>query len=116
MSKLPALLSVILCFSITTQAQTISISGSVEDTINKKGVHNAVVALLSTRDSVLYKFTRTNETGKYSFVNIKPGPYLVMTTHPYFGDVIYTTVLNISDTKMPGIALTSKSNYWKKLL
>ena len=116
MSKLPALLSVILCFSITTQAQTISISGSVEDTINKRGVHNAVVALLSTRDSVLYKFTRTGETGKYSFLNIKPGPYLVMTTHPYFGDVIYTTVLNVTDTMMPGIALTSKSKLLEEVI
>jgi hypothetical protein len=109
MPKLSALLIAVILLSVKTQAQTISISGSVADTSEKKGVKNAVVALLSPKDSVLYKFARTDASGKYSFKNVKAGEYVVMTTHPYFADVIFSLDMKDSETKIPDIALTSKS-------
>ncbi|MEP7255809.1 MAG: TonB-dependent receptor, partial [Ferruginibacter sp.] len=109
MPKLSVLLIVVLIITTKAQAQTISVSGSVADTGQNKGIQNAVVALLSTKDSVLYKFTRTDATGKYSFKNIKAGDYVVMTTHPYFADVIFSLGLKDPEAKIPTIALTSKS-------
>ncbi len=109
MPKLSALLIAAFLFSAKTQAQIISVSGSVADTSEKKGIKNAVVALLSTKDSVLYKFTRTDANGKYSFKNVKVGEYVVMTTHPYFADVIFSHDIKDADTKIPDISLTSKS-------
>ncbi len=109
MPKLSVLLIAVFFITTKAQAQTISISGSVADTNQNKGVKNAVVALLSTKDSVLYKFARTDADGKYSFKNIKAGDYVVMTTHPYFADVIFSLDLKDTETKIPQIALTSKS-------
>ena len=116
MSKLTALLFVVLFFSAKMQAQTISVSGVVEDTINNKGVKNAVVALLDSKDSVLYKFTRTDVTGKYSFKNLKAGEYTVMTTHPFFAEVVLKLNLKDAETVMPNIALTSKSKLLEEVI
>ncbi len=109
MPKLSVLLIVILFFTFKAQSQTVSVSGSVKDTIENKGVQNAVIALLSAKDSVLYKFTRSDASGKYSFKNIKPGNYVVMTTHPFFADIIFTVDVKEPETVIPYIALTSKS-------
>ena len=109
MPKLSVLLIAALLFSAKSQAQNISVSGSVADTSEKKGIRNAVVALLSTKDSVLYKFTRTDANGKYAFKNVKAGEYVVMTTHPYFADVIFSHDIKDAETKIPDISLTSKS-------
>lgn len=109
MPKLSALLIAILFFCVGATAQTITISGTVADTAEKKSVKNAVVALLSPKDSILYKFTRTDAEGKYSFKNIKPGGYIMMTTHPYFADVVADIELKDPVTTVPVTALTSKS-------
>ena len=116
MSKLTALLFVAMLFCARTQAQTINVSGAVEDTINNKGVNNAVIALLNPKDSVLYKFTRTDVTGKYSFKNLKPGEYVVMTTHPYYADVIQKLDIKDAETVIQKIALTSKSKLLEEVI
>src|SRR6187551_3674777 len=116
MPKLSVLLFAVLLLTTKTQGQTISVSGSVSDTIEKKGVQNAVVALLLPKDSVLYKFARTDANGKYSFKNIRPGDYVVMTTHPYFADVTLPIDLTDGETKIPAIALTSKSRLLSEVI
>ena len=116
MTKLTALLLMALCFAIKTQAQTISVSGAVQDTINNKGVNNAVVALLTPKDSILYAFTRTDVAGKYSFNNLKPGEYVVMTTHPYFAEVVQKIDFKDGMTTIPEIALTSKSKLLEEVI
>ena len=61
-------------FALTKiNGQTVTVSGKVQDTIQDKPVENAVVALLFAKDSVLYKFTRTDATGKFSMNNLQPG-------------------------------------------
>ena len=82
MPKLSALLIAILFFAIKANAQNITVTGSGADTAERKAIQNAVVALLTAKDSVLYKFTRTDANGRYSFRNIQPGSYVMMTTHP----------------------------------
>jgi Outer membrane protein beta-barrel family/Carboxypeptidase regulatory-like domain len=116
MSKLSAILFLVLFYSVNAYAQPISVSGAVEDTLNKKGIQNAVVALLSAKDSVLYKFARTDVNGKYSIKNLKPGEYLLMATHPYFADVIFNLGLKDVETAIPGIALTSKSKLLEEVI
>ncbi|HMI78399.1 MAG TPA: carboxypeptidase regulatory-like domain-containing protein, partial [Ferruginibacter sp.] len=115
MPKLSVLLAV-LFFTINAGAQTINVSGSVNDTIQKKGVQNAVVALLNTKDSVLYKFTRTDAGGKYAFKNIKGGEYVIMTTHPYFADIVSNVDIKDAETTIPSIALTSKSKLLEEVI
>lgn len=116
MQKLSAFLIVFICLSIHSKAQNMTISGAVEDTIQNKAVHNAVIALLSAKDSILYKFTRTDVNGKFSFKNLKPGEYVVMTTHPYFADVVLNLNLTDPNTSIPVIALTSKSKLLEEVI
>ena len=116
MCKLTTLLAIILLFAIKTQAQTTAVTGSVSDTAQKKGVQNAVVALLSTKDSILYKFTRTDVDGKYSFRNVKQGNYILLTTHPYFADIIQNVEIGSADTKLAEVALTSKSKLLEEVI
>ena len=116
MSKLTASFLLIIFFSIKSQAQTITVSGAVEDTVNRKGVQNAVVALLLVKDSVLYRFTRTDADGRYNITNLKAGDYIVMTTHPYFADVIFKLGLTGTETSIPKIALTSKSKLLEEVI
>ncbi len=108
MFKLTAFLAIALFFSIPAFSQNTSISGSVSDTSQKKGIQNAVVALLTPGDSVLYKFTRTDANGNYSFKNVKESNYILMTTHPYFADFLDNISVKGNTVVVP-IALTSKS-------
>jgi Outer membrane protein beta-barrel family/Carboxypeptidase regulatory-like domain len=116
MPKLIAVLLPLLFFTIKLQAQTVSVTGTVEDTTNQKGVQNAVVALLSIKDSVLYKFARTDADGKYSIKNLNAGEYIVMTTHPYFADVIFKQQISGGQSGIPKIALTSKSKLLEEVI
>ena len=108
MYKLSTLLIVFLFFFLSANAQTVIVTGVVKDTIQNKGVQNAVIALLTTKDSILYKFTRSDVNGSYSFKNIKPGNYIIMATHPYFANVVDNIEIPGAMT-IPAIALTSKS-------
>ncbi len=74
--------------SFTTFSQSAKVSGSVNDPNENKPVQNAVIALLTPKDSILYKFTRTDASGKFILKDVMPGKYILMTTHPYFADLL----------------------------
>ena len=116
MSKLIALLLVLLSFTIHAQAQNTSISGTIKDTVQNKAVENAVVLLITPVDSILYKFTRTDANGNYSFKQIKAGNYIQMTTHPYFADFMDNISINGDEFTIPQIALTSKSKLLQEVI
>jgi len=116
MPKLLALCIMVLCCTIKTQAQTVSVYGSVIDTVQKKGVPNAVVLMLTPVDSVLYKFARTDANGSYSFKNAKPGNYILLTTHPYFADFMDNITVKGDELALPQIALTSKSKLLQEII
>ncbi|MEO6540063.1 MAG: outer membrane beta-barrel family protein [Ferruginibacter sp.] len=116
MPKLLALCIMVLCCTIKTQAQTVSVYGSVIDTVQKKGVPNAVVLMLTPGDSVLYKFARTDANGSYSIKNTKPGNYILLTTHPFFADFLDNISVSGNDLAIPQIALTSKSKLLQEII
>ncbi len=107
------LISFLLYFS--SFAQTSVVSGSVNDQNEKKPVQNAVVALLTIKDSVFYKFTRSDAQGQYIFKDVKPGSYILMTTHPYFADVVENIDVK-HDTTLPSYALISKSKILQEVI
>ncbi len=116
MPKLTFILLLTLFAFVNVQAQTVSLSGKVEDTLQNKPVQNAVIAMLHTQDSILYKFTRTDVNGKFSIGNIKAGEYIIMSTHPYFADVIMTESVTQAQSRIPLIALTSKSKLLEEVI
>lgn len=100
-------LIIIVFLSLSSFAQLATVSGSVNDPNENKPVQNAVIALVTPKDSILYKFTRSDAQGKYNFKDIKPGSYILMTTHPYFADVVENIEIQ-RDTLLPSYALISK--------
>ncbi len=68
-------------------SQETTVSGALSDE-NQNPVHNAVVALLTPKDSILYKFTRSDKEGKFEFKNVKNQPLILMTSHYQYADYV----------------------------
>ena len=115
MRKIFTLLTILFLLSFSSIAQTGSVSGSVTDPNEKKPVHNAVIALLTPKDSILYKFTRSDAQGKYILKDIKPGDYILMTSHPYFADMLDNIVVT-NNLEIPEIALISKAKLLQEVI
>jgi hypothetical protein len=79
------LLIVFLFLFTTLQAQTVK--GVISDK-EKGDISNAVVALLSKKDSIIKSFTRVKQDGSYSLQAPSNGIYLIMITHPKYGDYL----------------------------
>ena len=106
---------ILFIFIFSSTAQTVSISGSVADPNEKRPVQNAVIALLTPKDSILYKFTRTDAQGQYTLKDVKPGNYILMTTHPYFADLLDNIAVT-SATEIPELALLSKAKLLQEVI
>jgi Outer membrane protein beta-barrel family/Carboxypeptidase regulatory-like domain len=105
-------LSLIIAFCFFASlafAQTIQVSGNVKDTATKVSVKNAVVTLLTPKDSILKAFTRVKEDGSYSLSNVKPGKYIISVSHPTFGEYVDDIELKLNNETLGMIALTPKS-------
>jgi hypothetical protein len=90
-------------------AQNVTVSGNIKDTSTKVSVKNAVVSLLSPKDSILKAFTRVKEDGSYVLNNVKPGNYILSVTHPTFGEYVDDITVKSSNENINPIALTTKS-------
>ncbi|WP_143307438.1 TonB-dependent receptor [Chitinophaga vietnamensis] len=97
MKKLFTLL-ILLSLALLSHAQHATVKGHVADTLNRTTLSNAVVALLAAKDSMLYKFVRTNEKGQFELKDLHAGKYLVMITYPSFAD--YVDALTLGDTSV----------------
>ncbi len=97
----------IFCHQIN--AQTVQVSGSIKDTATKANIKNAVVALLTPKDSVLKNFTRVKDDGSYLLKNVTPGKYIVTVSHPNFGDYVDDIEIKNSNESLALIAMTPKS-------
>jgi hypothetical protein len=114
MKKLTTLLLGII-ISFPSFSQLSKVTGSVNDPSENKPVHNAVIALLTPKDSILYKFTRTNAAGKFSLNDVQPGKYILMTTHPFFADLLDDIEIK-NDVELPLLSLTSKSKLLQEVI
>ncbi len=86
MRKFLLVLTIILTITAASHSQTASIKGTVTDTVEKKNLSNAVVALLRKSDSVLVTFTRTNTKGEFLISNISPDSLVIMITYPKYAN------------------------------
>ena len=100
---------VLLIGSQSLFAQSVTVSGMVKDTTTKLSVKNAVIALLSPKDSILKAFTRVQPDGSFAINGIKPGNYILSVSHPSFGDYVDDIALQNPTEKLSLIALTPKS-------
>jgi hypothetical protein len=90
-------------------AQQVSITGKIEDKENKLPVKNAVVMILSEKDSILQSFTRTNAEGKFTLNNVPIGNKIVMISNALFAEYVDNIKIDVNSRSIPAIGLTNKS-------
>lgn len=106
--KTGLLLIIIICSQFSLRAQKITVSGHIKDTSSYANVQKSVVALFSQGDSILRNFTRAKTDGSFKIDSVKPGRYILMVTHPLFGDYIDDVLLSADKNNFPNINLTPK--------
>ena len=70
-----------LLISFQVQAQSVTIDGTIVDSIAKKTLTSATVALARAKDSSLISFTRANEDGFFQIKNVEAGKYLLSVSY-----------------------------------
>ena len=115
MKKLIALILTSFTLLFSANAQLLKVSGAVNDKDENRSVANAVIALLTPKDSILYKFARADATGKFMIQNVKPGSYILMTTHPYYADLLEEVDIK-GNVELPMLSLTSKSKLLQEVI
>jgi hypothetical protein len=99
-TKNPAILLFCLCvalaFSLSpAHAQsTYSIKGIVADTTSHTKLVNATITVMNSKDSILYKFTRTKADGSFSITNMAPGTFLLLVTYHDYADYVQPFTLD----------------------
>jgi hypothetical protein len=104
MQKTQVLLSLSFLFlSHLSFAQYASLTGIVKDTSDRRSMPNSAVLLLERSDSMLIRYTRTNNDGHFTLKNIPTGHYLLLVCHPRYAD--YIDELNVMDSSPVDLAL-----------
>ncbi len=96
-------------FFLSASAQKNDVSGIVKDTSTKTSVKNAVVMLLTPKDSIITAFTRVKDDGTYILKNVQPGSYIFAVTHPNFGDFVDDIEVKNTNEILALVSMTPKS-------
>jgi hypothetical protein len=99
------LLLILLVFSgfVSANSQESVIKGTVNDTLNKQNISNAIVSILRPKDSVLVKFVRTDADGNFELKKVAAGNYILMVSYPNYAEYIDNINFNGSADKVLGI-------------
>ena len=87
--------SFLLLLSVTVKAQNaFSVKGSVADNAAASNLHNATAMILRAKDSIMVKYARADQEGKFAISNLPEGKYLVLITYPEYADYSDAFTLN----------------------
>jgi hypothetical protein len=117
MRKTIAVTVLLFYISVTALSQKVSIKGTITDTSEKKNLANAVITLLTKKDSILVKYTRSNVDGHFTFSQMDSGNYILWITYPKFAD--YTDALHLQPATpidLGTISLTLKSTILQEVV
>ena len=116
MSKITVSFAFLFLFSFSAFSQKNKLSGVLTAGSEKTPIYNAVVALLTPVDSVLYQFTRSDKDGKFLLKNIKPGSYIFMTSHNQYADYLEDITVTDADKNLGNINLLSKMELLREVV
>ena len=114
MRKLTILLLGLLSYYYGS-AQQITLKGKLKDTSDNKILHQAVVQLVRTSDSVLVAFSRAGTQGQFSIGNLDTGKYLLWATYPNYADFVEPIDLR-KDLDIGEVILTPKSQLLEEVI
>ncbi len=117
MLKLTLLSLICLLVSVTCIAQRATISGTIEDTINRKTLPQTSISLLRATDSVLVDVLRSDSKGDFKLSKVAKGQYIIMFSYPSYADYIDKVSVEENENKTLGkIMLTLKSKILEEVL
>src|SRR3954471_5434708 len=116
MKRTTILIILFLASYFFSSAQTAWVKGVITDTISKQNLSNTVISLLRSKDSILYKFTRSDAKGNFELINLKAGNYILLITYPAYAD--YVDHINLTDTSSFALKLpmTLKAHLLKEVI
>ncbi len=97
MQKIYLLIASILFMSLNIDAQTYTITGKTQDTMNVKPIVFASVSLIRQSDSILITITRTNQQGVFNLKTNKADKYIILIAHGTFVDYVDNIELKEGD-------------------
>jgi hypothetical protein len=103
MKKQLLLFIILLTGLVAANAQESVIKGTVNDTLNKQNLSNAVVSILRPKDSVLVKFVRTDHQGNFELKKIAAGNYILVVSYPNYAE--YTDNINFNGTEEKSLGI-----------
>ena len=115
MIKSKSLLIALLLFSSSSFSQKGTLSGTIND-LEKNAVQNVVIALLTPKDSILHRFTRSEKEGTFVIKNIKFGKYIITTSHNQFVDYIDEIEIKEPQTNLGTIGVINKSKFLREVI
>ena len=86
-----------------------AIKGSVSDSLEKKKLGKAVVALIKKSDSTLSVHTRTTPEGNFILPKVQPGTYYLMITYPKFIDFLDLVEVADKDIDLGNFSMIPRS-------
>ncbi|MDP4252308.1 MAG: carboxypeptidase regulatory-like domain-containing protein, partial [Bacteroidota bacterium] len=112
------ILSAFLALSFLANAQTPTVSvirGTVTEE-NKTVLEAASVGLIKSRDSIPYKMTESDKSGKFAFRSVAPGNYHLLITavgHEPFSGIAFTITEGKKSMELPVSVLKKEGNELK---
>jgi Outer membrane protein beta-barrel family/Carboxypeptidase regulatory-like domain len=117
MRKIVVLICALLMTFSYGFAQRAAIKGNITDTSSKENLSNAVISILRSKDSVLYKFTRSNAQGKFSLGHLPAGKFILLVTYPKYADYVeQLTLTDSSDITYNKISLILKAKLLEEVV
>jgi hypothetical protein len=117
MKKQLLLIIIVIMGFVTAKAQESIIKGTVNDTLNKQNLSNAVVSILRPKDSVLVKFVRTDANGNFELKKVLAGNYILVASYPNYAE--YTdniTISGISDKLLGIVPLITRAKLLEEVI
>ena len=117
MNKLILLIVILCTYVLAAKAQYPTIKGTVNDTLNKQNLSNAVVSILRPKDSVLVKFVRTDANGNFELKKVIAGNYILMVSYPNYAE--FTDQINfdgISEKSLGIVPLITRAKLLEEVI
>src|SRR3546814_50712 len=99
-------------FLASAQEGGYSVTGTVVDTASGQKLAKSSIVLVHAQDSMLYRFTRSDEVGKFKLANLDTGTYMLFATFPEYADYVERFTLDSTTKAMDfgnlGLVLRSK--------
>lgn len=92
------------------------LSGNIVDSSESKHLSNTVIAVLRKTDSVLVKYTRSDQQGKFLIESLPSGKFILMVTHPRYADYVDQLEIKDAPIDLGNIFMTLRSQLLQEVI